>query len=166
MQMMTWANWFLLFITNMPYPATCRLGTLALFMIYHWVFHSVAKPKILFLVVIQEGIDVGTLLRSTCNTFLKTLEECMQIANAAFTSELLYHTPPGSPQLAVLKSSKVKAQLPFSPVVQWQSLRIHAVMPTTYCLRVVCFLSILYLPLILCVQLDIFSSLTPHSFLL
>lgn len=25
-----------------------------------------------------------------------------------FTSELLYHTPPGSPQLAVLKSSKVK----------------------------------------------------------
>ncbi|KAL1767999.1 pleckstrin-likey domain-containing family A member 8 isoform X1 [Sigmodon hispidus] len=55
-----------------------------------------------------EGIDVGTLLKSTCNTFLKTLEECMQIANAAFTSELLYHTPPGSPQLAVLKSSKMK----------------------------------------------------------
>lgn len=49
---------------------------------------------------------MGTLLKSTCNTFLKTLEECMQIANAAFTSELLYHTPPGSPQLAVLKSSK------------------------------------------------------------
>ncbi|XP_007646574.2 pleckstrin homology domain-containing family A member 8 isoform X1 [Cricetulus griseus] len=56
----------------------------------------------------EEGIDVGTLLKSTCNTFLKTLEECMQIANAAFTSELLYHTPPGSPQLAVLKSSKMK----------------------------------------------------------
>lgn len=56
----------------------------------------------------EEGIDVGTLLRSTCNTFLKTLEECMQIANAAFTSELLYHTPPGSPQLAVLKPSKMK----------------------------------------------------------
>ncbi|XP_073921323.1 pleckstrin homology domain-containing family A member 8 isoform X2 [Castor canadensis] len=32
----------------------------------------------------------------------------MQIANAAFTSELLYRTPPGSPQLAVLKSSKMK----------------------------------------------------------
>uniref|UniRef100_A0A8C8ZTY1 Pleckstrin homology domain-containing family A member 8 n=1 Tax=Prolemur simus TaxID=1328070 RepID=A0A8C8ZTY1_PROSS len=56
----------------------------------------------------EEGIDVGTLLKSTCNTFLKTLEECMQIANAAFTSELLYRTPPGSPQLAVLKSSKMK----------------------------------------------------------
>lgn len=35
----------------------------------------------------------------------------MQIANAAFTSELLYRTPPGSPQLAMLKSSKVRAQL-------------------------------------------------------
>ncbi|XP_055467794.1 pleckstrin homology domain-containing family A member 8 [Psammomys obesus] len=56
----------------------------------------------------EEGIDVGTLLKSTCNTFLKTLEECMQIANAAFTSELLYHTPPGSPQLAVLKANKMK----------------------------------------------------------
>ncbi|KAK1334800.1 hypothetical protein QTO34_004368 [Cnephaeus nilssonii] len=43
----------------------------------------------------EEGIDVGTLLKSTCNTFLKTLEECMQIANAAFTSELLCHTPQG-----------------------------------------------------------------------
>ncbi|XP_045144791.1 pleckstrin homology domain-containing family A member 8 [Echinops telfairi] len=56
----------------------------------------------------EEGIDVGTLLKSTCNTFLKTLEECMQIANAAFTSELLHHTPPGSPQLAVRKASKMK----------------------------------------------------------
>ncbi|XP_048195557.1 pleckstrin homology domain-containing family A member 8 isoform X2 [Perognathus longimembris pacificus] len=56
----------------------------------------------------EEGIDVGTLLKSTCNTFLKTLEECMQIANAAFTSELLYQTPPASPQLAVVKSSKMK----------------------------------------------------------
>ncbi|XP_065795099.1 pleckstrin homology domain-containing family A member 8 isoform X1 [Muntiacus reevesi] len=56
----------------------------------------------------EEGIDVGTLLKSTCNTFLKTLEECMQIANAAFTSELLYRTPPGSPQLAMLKSNKMK----------------------------------------------------------
>lgn len=52
---------------------------------------------------------MGTLLKSTCNTFLKTLEECMQIANAAFTSELLYRTPPGSPQLAMLKPSKVRA---------------------------------------------------------
>ncbi|XP_074051677.1 pleckstrin homology domain-containing family A member 8 [Macrotis lagotis] len=62
----------------------------------------------------KEGIDVGTLLKSTCNTFLKTLEECMQIANAAFTSELLYRTPPGSPQLAVLKPTKTK--LPIIPI--------------------------------------------------
>lgn len=54
---------------------------------------------------------MGTLLKSTCNTFLKTLEECMQIANAAFTSELLCRTPPGSPQLAVLKSGKVRGRL-------------------------------------------------------
>lgn len=53
---------------------------------------------------------MGTLLKSTCHTFLKTLEECMQIANAAFTSELLYRTPPGSPQLAVLKPSKVRGR--------------------------------------------------------
>ncbi|XP_020849012.1 pleckstrin homology domain-containing family A member 8 [Phascolarctos cinereus] len=63
---------------------------------------------------VKEGIDVGTLLKSTCNTFLKTLEECMQVANAAFTSELLYRTPPGSPQLAVLKPSKTK--LPIMPI--------------------------------------------------
>ncbi|XP_044534804.1 pleckstrin homology domain-containing family A member 8 [Gracilinanus agilis] len=62
----------------------------------------------------KEGINVGTLLKSTCNTFLKTLEECMQIANTAFTSELLYRTPPGSPRLAVLKPSKTK--LPILPV--------------------------------------------------
>ncbi|XP_068944731.1 pleckstrin homology domain-containing family A member 8 [Petaurus breviceps papuanus] len=63
---------------------------------------------------VKEGVDVGTLLKSTCHTFLKTLEECMQIANAAFTSELLYRTPPGSPQLAVLKPSKTK--LPIIPI--------------------------------------------------
>ncbi|XP_054995710.1 pleckstrin homology domain-containing family A member 8 [Sorex araneus] len=56
----------------------------------------------------QEGIHVATLLKSTCNTFLKTLEECMQIANAAFTSELLCRTPPGSPQLGRLKPNKMK----------------------------------------------------------
>ncbi|XP_068405330.1 pleckstrin homology domain-containing family A member 8 isoform X1 [Eschrichtius robustus] len=69
-------------------------------------------------IVYKEGIDVGTLLKSTCNTFLKTLEECMQIANAAFTSELLYRTPPGSPQLAMLKSNKVTDQMkhPIVPI--------------------------------------------------
>ncbi|XP_010159595.1 PREDICTED: pleckstrin homology domain-containing family A member 8, partial [Eurypyga helias] len=56
----------------------------------------------------ESGIDMGALLKSTCDTFLKTLEECMQIANTAFTSELLHQTPPGSPHLAVLRTNKVK----------------------------------------------------------
>uniref|UniRef100_A0A8C0G022 Pleckstrin homology domain containing A8 n=1 Tax=Chelonoidis abingdonii TaxID=106734 RepID=A0A8C0G022_CHEAB len=55
----------------------------------------------------ENGIDMGALLKSTCNTFLKTLEECMQIANVTFSSELIHHTPSGSPHLAVLKSNKV-----------------------------------------------------------
>lgn len=65
----------------------------------------------------------------------------MQIANAAFTSELLYHTPPGSPQLAVLKSSKVRIhQLSFSPAALWDIRRSRThpfVANTVY--RVVCF---------------------------
>ncbi|XP_025945230.1 pleckstrin homology domain-containing family A member 8 isoform X3 [Apteryx mantelli] len=56
----------------------------------------------------ESGIDMGALLKSTCDTFLKTLEECMQIANTAFTSELLHRTPPGSPPLAVFRSNKIK----------------------------------------------------------
>ncbi|XP_062425254.1 pleckstrin homology domain-containing family A member 8 isoform X1 [Rhea pennata] len=56
----------------------------------------------------ESGIDMGALLKSTCDTFLKTLEECMQIANTAFTSELLHWTPPGSPPLAVFRSNKIK----------------------------------------------------------
>uniref|UniRef100_A0A8D0L2S0 Pleckstrin homology domain-containing family A member 8 n=1 Tax=Sphenodon punctatus TaxID=8508 RepID=A0A8D0L2S0_SPHPU len=50
--------------------------------------------------------EMRALLKSTCNTFLNTLEECMQIANAAFTFELLHCTPSGSSHLAVLKSNK------------------------------------------------------------
>ncbi|XP_030344474.1 pleckstrin homology domain-containing family A member 8 isoform X4 [Strigops habroptila] len=56
----------------------------------------------------ESEIDMGALLKSTCDTFLKTLEECMQIANTAFTSELLHQTPPGSPHLAVLRTNKIK----------------------------------------------------------
>nr|XP_056713564.1 pleckstrin homology domain-containing family A member 8 [Euleptes europaea] len=56
----------------------------------------------------ENGIDMGALLKSTCTTFLKTLEECMQIANAAFSSELLHSIPSGSPHLAALKSNKLK----------------------------------------------------------
>lgn len=62
----------------------------------------------------QSEIDMGALLKSTCDTFLKTLEECMQIANTAFTSELLHQTPPGSPHLAVLRTNKVMASVLFS----------------------------------------------------
>ncbi|XP_067915677.1 pleckstrin homology domain-containing family A member 8 isoform X3 [Heterodontus francisci] len=53
-------------------------------------------------------IDMATLLRSTCNTFMKTLEECMQIANATFRPELLQPTPPGSPHVAVIKPNRIK----------------------------------------------------------
>uniref|UniRef100_A0A8C5MQJ5 Pleckstrin homology domain-containing family A member 8 n=1 Tax=Leptobrachium leishanense TaxID=445787 RepID=A0A8C5MQJ5_9ANUR len=56
----------------------------------------------------QENIDRGTLLKSTCNTFLKTLEECMQIANTTFPSPLVHATPPSSPHLSVLKPSKAR----------------------------------------------------------
>ncbi|XP_010584174.1 PREDICTED: pleckstrin homology domain-containing family A member 8 isoform X3 [Haliaeetus leucocephalus] len=56
----------------------------------------------------EREIDMGAQLKSTCDTFLKTLEECMQIANTAFTSELLHQTPPGSPHLAVLRTNKIK----------------------------------------------------------
>eukprot|EP00079_Xenopus_tropicalis_P009093 XP_002932833.2 PREDICTED: pleckstrin homology domain-containing family A member 8 isoform X1 [Xenopus tropicalis] len=56
----------------------------------------------------QDEIDMGTLLKSTCNTFLKTLEECMKIANATFTSQLIHATPPGSPHLSILRPSKVR----------------------------------------------------------
>ncbi|CAH2282708.1 pleckstrin homology domain-containing family A member 8 isoform X1 [Pelobates cultripes] len=56
----------------------------------------------------QENIDMGALLKSTCNTFLKTLEECMQIANTTLSSHLIHATPPGSPHLSVLKPSKVR----------------------------------------------------------
>ncbi|XP_077347492.1 pleckstrin homology domain-containing family A member 8 [Lithobates pipiens] len=56
----------------------------------------------------QDKINMGALLKSTCNTFLKTLEECMQIANNTFTSTLVYSTPPGSPHLSVLRPNKVR----------------------------------------------------------
>ncbi|XP_068092184.1 pleckstrin homology domain-containing family A member 8 isoform X2 [Hyperolius riggenbachi] len=56
----------------------------------------------------QDKLDMGALLKSTCNTFLKTLEECMQIANSTFTSPLVYATPPGSPHLSILRPNKVR----------------------------------------------------------
>ncbi|XP_044306613.1 pleckstrin homology domain-containing family A member 8 isoform X2 [Varanus komodoensis] len=62
----------------------------------------------------ENRIDMGALLKSTCTTFLKTLEECMQIANAAFSSELLYQTPSGSPLSALRKLNKLKLPNIFS----------------------------------------------------
>ncbi|XP_075683358.1 pleckstrin homology domain-containing family A member 8 [Rhinoderma darwinii] len=57
----------------------------------------------------QDKLDIGALLKSTCNTFLKTLEECMQIANNTFTSHQVYATlPPGSPHLSALRLNKVR----------------------------------------------------------
>ncbi|KAM6450180.1 pleckstrin homology domain-containing family A member 8 isoform 2-T2 [Liasis olivaceus] len=56
---------------------------------------------------VQHGIDMGTLLNSSCTTFLKTLEECMQIANAAFSSELLQCTPGGNSVIHKLNKLKL-----------------------------------------------------------
>ncbi|XP_028605976.2 pleckstrin homology domain-containing family A member 8 isoform X1 [Podarcis muralis] len=57
----------------------------------------------------QNGIDMGALLKSTCTTFLKTLEDCMHIANTAFSSELL---PSESP--SVSKPNKLIPSVLFS----------------------------------------------------
>ncbi|KAJ7322450.1 hypothetical protein JRQ81_018737 [Phrynocephalus forsythii] len=62
----------------------------------------------------KNGVNMGPLLKSTCTTFLNTLEECMQIANAAFSSELLHPTPSGSPHSAICKLNKVKLPSLFS----------------------------------------------------
>ncbi|XP_029445067.1 pleckstrin homology domain-containing family A member 8 [Rhinatrema bivittatum] len=56
----------------------------------------------------EETTGMGLLLTATCSTFLKTLEECMQVANVAFTSELIDSgTPPTSP-LQLVQPNKAK----------------------------------------------------------
>uniref|UniRef100_A0A8C4XHD8 Pleckstrin homology domain containing, family A (phosphoinositide binding specific) member 8 n=1 Tax=Erpetoichthys calabaricus TaxID=27687 RepID=A0A8C4XHD8_ERPCA len=74
--------------------------------------------------VIDGHIDMATLVKSTCNTFLKTLEECMQIASKTFNAELLCQTPPGSPPVTAIKPSKVKHSNPasFSATERWKEL--------------------------------------------
>uniref|UniRef100_A0A3P9MYF7 Pleckstrin homology domain-containing family A member 8 n=1 Tax=Poecilia reticulata TaxID=8081 RepID=A0A3P9MYF7_POERE len=57
---------------------------------------------------VEAGIDTGTMVKSTCTTFLKTLEECMQIANRTFTTDLGTHSPPGTPPVAAIKPQKVR----------------------------------------------------------
>ncbi|XP_076016910.1 pleckstrin homology domain-containing family A member 8 [Genypterus blacodes] len=57
----------------------------------------------------EVGIDTGNLVKSTCTTFLKTLEECMQIANRTFSTDMARQSPPGSPPVALIKPQKMKA---------------------------------------------------------
>ncbi|KAI2655466.1 pleckstrin homology domain-containing family A member 8 [Labeo rohita] len=56
----------------------------------------------------EAGDETGNLVKSTCTTFLKTLEECMQIASRTFNPDLLSRTPPGSPPVATIKPQKIK----------------------------------------------------------
>ncbi|XP_062255452.1 pleckstrin homology domain-containing family A member 8 [Platichthys flesus] len=56
----------------------------------------------------ETGIDTGNMVKSTCTTFLKTLEECMQIANHTFSSDAPLQSPPGSPPVAAIKPQKIK----------------------------------------------------------
>ncbi|XP_031431637.1 pleckstrin homology domain-containing family A member 8 isoform X2 [Clupea harengus] len=63
----------------------------------------------------EVGGDVGGLVKSTCSTFLKTLEECMHIASRTFTHDLLTLSPPGSPPVAAIKPQKVRPINQISP---------------------------------------------------
>ncbi|XP_054477235.1 pleckstrin homology domain-containing family A member 8 [Anoplopoma fimbria] len=56
----------------------------------------------------ETGIDTGNMVKSTCTTFLKTLEECMQIANHTFSTDMATQSPPGSPPVATIKPQKIK----------------------------------------------------------
>ncbi|KAK0131397.1 Pleckstrin y domain-containing family A member 8 [Merluccius polli] len=56
----------------------------------------------------EAGVDTGNMVKSTCTTFLKTLEECMQIANHTFTADMISQSPPGSPPVAAIKPQKIK----------------------------------------------------------
>uniref|UniRef100_W5MG79 Pleckstrin homology domain-containing family A member 8 n=1 Tax=Lepisosteus oculatus TaxID=7918 RepID=W5MG79_LEPOC len=58
-----------------------------------------------------DNLDMGALVKSTCSTFLKTLDECMQIANRTFSAELLHQTPPGSPHMAAIKANRITLDL-------------------------------------------------------
>ncbi|XP_071372166.1 pleckstrin homology domain-containing family A member 8 [Centroberyx affinis] len=56
----------------------------------------------------ETGIGTGNMVKSTCTTFLKTLEECMQIANRTFSTDMVTQSPPGSPPVAAIKPQKIK----------------------------------------------------------
>ncbi|XP_047667446.1 pleckstrin homology domain-containing family A member 8 [Tachysurus fulvidraco] len=53
--------------------------------------------------------DSGSMVKSTCATFLKTLEECMQIASRTFSPDLQNLSPPETPSVAAIKPHKIKS---------------------------------------------------------
>uniref|UniRef100_A0A673H0B4 Pleckstrin homology domain-containing family A member 8 n=1 Tax=Sinocyclocheilus rhinocerous TaxID=307959 RepID=A0A673H0B4_9TELE len=59
----------------------------------------------------EVGDETGNLVKSTCTTFLKTLEECMQIASRTFNPDLLSRTPLGSPPVATIKPHKSDSEM-------------------------------------------------------
>ncbi|XP_062848444.1 pleckstrin homology domain-containing family A member 8 isoform X2 [Trichomycterus rosablanca] len=57
----------------------------------------------------QPGDDGGNMVKSTCTTFLTTLEECMQIASRTFNPDLQGNGAPRSPSSAGIRAQKIKA---------------------------------------------------------
>ncbi|XP_034553991.1 pleckstrin homology domain-containing family A member 8 [Notolabrus celidotus] len=76
----------------------------------------------------EPGIDTGNMVKSTCTTFLKTLEECMQIANRTFSGDMTTQSPPGSPPVAAIKPQKIKPvnHLNQNPGEKWRDLPEHS----------------------------------------
>lgn len=88
-------------------PTVCHPCQSLLQYLGHLLQNSVTLYFLFLLIAFFLKIDMATVLRSTCNTFMKTLEECMQIANASFRPELLQPTPPDSPHVAIIKLNRV-----------------------------------------------------------
>lgn len=55
----------------------------------------------------QAAEETGSLVKSTCTTFLRTLEECMQIASRTFIPDLQNLGPSETPPAAAIKPHKV-----------------------------------------------------------
>ncbi|XP_057691262.1 pleckstrin homology domain-containing family A member 8 isoform X1 [Corythoichthys intestinalis] len=72
----------------------------------------------------ETGLDTSDMVKSTCTTFLKTLEECMQIANRTFMPDASKQSPPASPPVAAIKPQKIKhvSQLNHHLGEKWQDL--------------------------------------------
>lgn len=76
----------------------------------------------------ETGTDTGNMVKTTCTTFLKTLEECMQIANRTFSTDVTTQSPPGSPPVAAIKPQKIKPvnNLNQNPGEKWRDLPEHS----------------------------------------